>query len=180
MDAHPKMIDLLDTMINWPWPCAINLHFEDVKVEVDASFRKFEALNPEAQEAFDKCDFALLTILLYPDAPREHMQNGCDLMNVFFLLEEYADTENGSVTKELVDIALDVLHNPHKIQPEGESTFGEVMRHGIEDIMDMISYNKGQVAWNEDHNLISIVMLELSLDIDRLRQCDGLDSTLSR
>jgi hypothetical protein len=57
MDAHPKMIYLPDTMINWPWPRAINPHFEDVKAEVGASFRDFKALSPESQEAFDKCDF---------------------------------------------------------------------------------------------------------------------------
>jgi hypothetical protein len=57
MDAHPKMIYLPDTMINWPWPRTINPHFEDVKAEVGASFRDFKALSPESQEAFDKCDF---------------------------------------------------------------------------------------------------------------------------
>jgi hypothetical protein len=57
MDAHPKMIYLPDTMVNWPWTRAINSHFEDVKAEVGASFRDFKALSPESQEAFDKCDF---------------------------------------------------------------------------------------------------------------------------
>jgi hypothetical protein len=57
MDARPKMIYLPDTMTNWPWHRTINPHFEDVKAEVDVSFRDFKALSPKSQEAFDKCDF---------------------------------------------------------------------------------------------------------------------------
>jgi hypothetical protein len=56
MDARPKMMFLPDTMINWPWHRTINPHFEDVKAEVDASFRDFKALSPKSQEAFDKCN----------------------------------------------------------------------------------------------------------------------------
>ncbi|KAG2069374.1 terpenoid synthase [Suillus decipiens] len=115
MDAHQKMIYLPDTMIHWPWPRAINPHFEDVKAEVGASFRDFKALSPESQEAFDKCDF-------------EHVRIGCDLMNLFFLLEEYTDNENGAVTKDLVDLVIDALHNPHKMRPEGECVLGEIAR----------------------------------------------------
>lgn len=128
MDAHQKMIYLPDTMIHWPWLRAINPHFEDVKAEVGASFRDFKALSPESQEAFDKCDFARLVALAYPNAPREHVRIGCDLMNLFFLLEEYTDNENGAVTKDLVDLVIDALHNPHKMRPEGECVLGEIAR----------------------------------------------------
>ena len=56
MDNPEKMIYIPDTMANWPWPRAINPHFEAVKLEVDASFRDFKALSPKSQAAFDKCD----------------------------------------------------------------------------------------------------------------------------
>ncbi|KAG2101571.1 terpenoid synthase [Suillus discolor] len=128
MDARPKTIYLPDTMIHWPWPRTVNPHLQDVKAEVDASFRDFKALSPESQEAFDKCDFALLTGLAYPNAPREHVQIGCDLMNFLFLVEEYTDFENEAVRKERADIVLDALHNPHKIRPEGECILSEVAR----------------------------------------------------
>ncbi|KAG1793408.1 terpenoid synthase [Suillus plorans] len=230
MDARPKTIYLPDTMVNWPWPRTINPHYEDVKAEVDASFHDFKALSPKSQEAFDKCDF-------------EHLQSSCDLMNLFFIVEEYTDMENEAVTKERMDIVLDALHNPHKIRPEGECILGKIARqfwaraiqsaslpsqrhfletfdeyfnsvvvealdreqgrrHSLDDYIklqcatvemgmdlpdevfyhpiimdltnyitelifidnDMTSYSKEQVAGNEFHNLISIVMLELDLD----------------
>ncbi|KAG2065292.1 terpenoid synthase [Suillus decipiens] len=130
MDAQAKMsmFYLPDTMVNWPWPRVVNSHFEDVKIEVDAAFRDFRALTPESQEAFDKCDFARLAALAYPNVPREHLRIGCELMNVYFILDEYTDIENAAVTKEMVDIVLDAIHNPHKMRPEGECILGEIVR----------------------------------------------------
>ncbi|KAG1839502.1 isoprenoid synthase domain-containing protein [Suillus tomentosus] len=128
MDARPKMIYLPDTMVNWPWPRTVNPHYEDVKAEVDASFRDFKALSPELQEAFDKCDAALLQALTYPNIPREHLRIACDLMNLFYVVDEYTDIANEAVTKEMADIVLDALHNPHKIRPEGECILGEIAR----------------------------------------------------
>ncbi|KAG1747555.1 isoprenoid synthase domain-containing protein [Suillus lakei] len=127
MDAHPR-IYLSDTMTSWPWPRAINPHFEDVKAEVDASFYEFKALSPKTREAYDRCDPARLVARAYPNAPREHLRIGCDLMNLFLVVDEHTDSENGAVTKEMVDIVLDALHNPHKIRPEGECILGEIAR----------------------------------------------------
>lgn len=124
MDARPKMIYLPDTMVNWPWLRTINPHFEDVKAEADASFRDFKALSPESQKAFDKCDFVRLAALAYPNAPREHLRIGCDLLNLILLLDEYTDIEN----EETADIVLDALHNPYKTRPEGECIIGEIAR----------------------------------------------------
>ncbi|OJA11859.1 hypothetical protein AZE42_03257 [Rhizopogon vesiculosus] len=128
METRARMIYLPDTMTNWPWPRIINPHFEAVKLEVDASFRDFKALSHESQEAFDKCDFARLAALLHPDVPREHLRIGCDLMNIYFIVDEYTDIENAAVTKRMVDLIIDTLHNPHEIRPEGECILGEIMR----------------------------------------------------
>ncbi|KAG1746797.1 isoprenoid synthase domain-containing protein [Suillus occidentalis] len=128
MDARPRMIYLPDTMANWPWLRTINPHFEDVKAEADASLRDFKALSPESQKAFDKCDFARLAALAYPNAPREHLRIACDLLNLILLLDEYTDIENEAGTKEMADIVLDALHSPHKIRPEGECIIGEIAR----------------------------------------------------
>ena len=49
-------------------------------------------------------------------------------MNIFFLVEAYTDLEDAAVTKEIVDIIIDALHNPHKIRPEGECILGEITR----------------------------------------------------
>ncbi|KAG1902522.1 terpenoid synthase [Suillus fuscotomentosus] len=115
MDTRPKTIYLPDTMVNWPWPRTINPHYEDVKAEVDASFRDFKALSPKSQEAFDKCDFGAT----YPAYQHWLIPTH---------QEEYTDMENEAVTKERVGIVLDALHNPHKIRPEDECILGEIAR----------------------------------------------------
>ncbi|KAG2094003.1 isoprenoid synthase domain-containing protein [Suillus discolor] len=115
MDTRPRVFHLPDTMLNWPWPRAMNPHFEVVKAGVDASFREFKALSDESQEVFDKCDCEVLRI-------------GCDLHHIYLIVDEYTDIENAVVTQEMLDIVLDALHNPHKTRPEGECILGEIMR----------------------------------------------------
>ncbi|KAG1742743.1 isoprenoid synthase domain-containing protein [Suillus paluster] len=71
---------------------------------------------------------ARLSILIYPNVPREHLRIGCDLSNVYFIVDEYTDIENAAVTKEMVDIVLDAIRNPHKVRPECECILGEIVR----------------------------------------------------
>lgn len=54
MQAHPKLIYLPDTMANWPWPRAINPHYEAVKIEADAWYHSFKTMDPESLTVFDK------------------------------------------------------------------------------------------------------------------------------
>ncbi|KAG2360809.1 terpenoid synthase [Suillus spraguei] len=112
-------------MASWPWPRAMNPHFEIVKAEVDASFREFKALSAESQEAFDK---SRLAGLAYPNTSREHFRITCEFMNVLIIVDEYTDVENATVAKEMVDIIIDALQNPHKTRPEGECILGEIVR----------------------------------------------------
>lgn len=128
LEPRPKVIYLPDTMTNWPWPRAMNPHFEVVKAEVDASFREFKALSAESQEAYDKCDSARFAGLAYPNATKERFRIACDFMNVLIIVDEYTDVENAAVANEMVDIVIDALHNPHKMRPEGECILGEIVR----------------------------------------------------
>ncbi|KAG2753747.1 terpenoid synthase [Suillus brevipes Sb2] len=231
MDTRPRVIYLPDTMTNWPWPRAMNPHFEVVKAEVDASFREFKALSAESQEAFDKDD-------------SEHLRIACEFINVVIIVDEYTDVENAAVAEAMADIVIDALNNPHKTRPEGECILGKIVqqfwartiqtaslsfqRHFlysytaylravvvealdisdyiklrrdtcgtkpaiaineigmdlpdevfyhpiivglvecIAELMlidnDMISYNREQATGSENHNLITILMVELGLD----------------
>lgn len=128
MEARPKVFYLPDTMANWPWPRAINPHYEAVKIETDAWFCSFKSVDSESLKAFDKCNTALLVALGHPTVSREHLRVGCDAMDMQLIIDEVTDRRTGSGAKEIVDIVLDALHNPHKIRPEGEHIIGEMMR----------------------------------------------------
>ncbi|OSX64651.1 hypothetical protein POSPLADRAFT_1133971 [Postia placenta MAD-698-R-SB12] len=115
MSDQPKMIYLPDTMANWPWPRAINPHHEEVEAESDAWFEGFKPFTKRLQLALETCD-------------PEHLRTGCDLMNVFLIIEESTDVESASVVHDIVDIVIDAINNPHKPRPEGESHIGEITR----------------------------------------------------
>ncbi|KAJ3563357.1 hypothetical protein NP233_g8992 [Leucocoprinus birnbaumii] len=120
------MLYIPEYMANWPWPRAINPHYEEVSAASDAWFRGFNAFTPKSQLAFDKCDFGRLASLAYPWVSKEHLRTGCDLMNLFFVVDEYTDVEPAPVVREMVDIVIDALNNPHKPRPEGEIILGKV------------------------------------------------------
>jgi len=63
-------------------------------------------------------------------------------MNLFFLIDDCTDTVNAAVTKELVDITIDALQNPHKVRPKGESILGEIARQSVSQNYLIITYLK--------------------------------------
>lgn len=58
----------------------------------------------------------------------DHLRTGCDLMNFFFVVDEYTDVEDASGVRQMVDIVMDALKNSHKPRPEGEMLLGEMAR----------------------------------------------------
>ncbi|KAG6330338.1 hypothetical protein ID866_8752 [Astraeus odoratus] len=122
------MFYLPNTMANWPWPRKMNPYFEEVKAEANEWFRAFNALTPQSLKAFEKCDFARLASLAYPNASREHLRVACELIIVYFIVDEYTDVEDATRTGEIVDIIIDALKNPHVPRPKGEVVLGEIIR----------------------------------------------------
>ena len=49
-------------------------------------------------------------------------------MNLFFVVDEYTDVEPEPVVREMGNIVIDALNNPHKPRPEGEILLGEVAK----------------------------------------------------
>ncbi|KAH7928468.1 terpenoid synthase [Leucogyrophana mollusca] len=128
MPTETKMFHLPDTMATWPWPRVINPHFEEVKAASDGWFRSLKAFSPKSQKSFERADLSRFGALAYPHASKEHLRTGCDLIYVGFVVDEYTDIENAEVTREMIEIAIDALNNPHKPRPEGEVILGEVVR----------------------------------------------------
>jgi hypothetical protein len=49
-------------------------------------------------------------------------------MNLFFIIDEHSDVESGHVVREMADVIMDAIRNPHKPRPEGEWVGGESAR----------------------------------------------------
>ncbi|OCH88427.1 terpenoid synthase [Obba rivulosa] len=122
------LIYLPPTMAEWPFPRKINPYYEEVSAESANWFRSFDAFSPESQKAFDRCNFGLLAALSYPTCSKEHYRAACDLMNLFFVFDEYTDVADESDVRILADISMDALRNPSKPRPAEECIIGEITR----------------------------------------------------
>jgi hypothetical protein len=121
-------VTLPDTLRNWPWPRLINPHYEECKLESTAWCERFQAFSPKAQQAFNRCDFNKLAAMAFARLNKDGCRIGCDLMNLFFVIDEWSDVANARETRKYADSIMDALRNPHKPRPEGEWIGGEVTR----------------------------------------------------
>ncbi|KAN0078464.1 Isoprenoid synthase domain containing protein [Tylopilus felleus] len=127
-EKGPTKVFIPNTLARWPWPRRINPHYAEVKKESAAWTASFGAFSPKAQHAFNRCDFNRLACMAYPIARKEHARAGCDVMNLFFVIDEYSDVSDPSEVRKQKDAIMDALRNPHKPRPKGEWVGGEVAR----------------------------------------------------
>jgi len=73
-------------------------------------------------------DFGILNNIGVVIYSPDHLRTGCDLMQLFFVLDEYSDVEETANVVEMVDIIKDALHNPDKPRPAKEILLGELAR----------------------------------------------------
>ncbi|KAF8212710.1 terpenoid synthase [Mycena galopus ATCC 62051] len=104
---------LPDMLPQWPWPRSINSFYEEAKKESAEWCESFKAFSPKAQKAFNLCDFNGCRI-------------GCDLMNLFFVIDEHSDLADGPTARHQLDCVMDALRNPHKARPEGDWIGGAI------------------------------------------------------
>ncbi|KAH6646759.1 hypothetical protein BKA67DRAFT_684057 [Truncatella angustata] len=81
----------------------------------------FEAFTPQAQQAFDKCNFSKFAGgLMCPRLTREQLRCACEVMNLFFIFDEHSDRSEPADVWNQVDILMDALRNPETPRPAGE------------------------------------------------------------
>ncbi|KAJ7183749.1 isoprenoid synthase domain-containing protein [Mycena filopes] len=115
MSTFPATIHLPDTLGKWPWSRQINPHYSEVSAASSAWLHSLKPFTAQSQRAFDKGEF-------------EHLRTCCDLMNLFFVIDEYTDVEDAATVREMVDVVIDALNNPHQPRLVGEIILGEATR----------------------------------------------------
>ena len=58
----------------------------------------------------------------------EIIRLGCDLMNLFYVFDEYTDITDAEGADKIREIVMDAFRNPHKTRPEGECPVGGMAR----------------------------------------------------
>ncbi|THH07217.1 hypothetical protein EW146_g9384, partial [Bondarzewia mesenterica] len=90
--STPQTYTLPDTLRNWPWTRIISPYYRAAQAESVAWLESFKPFNPQAQIAFNKCDFSLVSALTFPKSNHFTLRSCCDLMHTFFTLDEHTDT----------------------------------------------------------------------------------------
>ncbi|KAF9444714.1 hypothetical protein P691DRAFT_677094 [Macrolepiota fuliginosa MF-IS2] len=49
--------------------------------------------------------------------PLDPIRLGCDLMNLFFVFDEYTDVEDKSGAQNICDVIIETMKNPDKPRP---------------------------------------------------------------
>jgi len=119
---------LPDIVAQWPWPRSLNQHYQEAKAESGQWLRDFKALDAKAQRSFDLCDFSLLSSLGYPLLDKDCLRVACDLMMLFFIIDEYTDNTDRDEARTYADMVANVFENPYVERPQGESIIGEITR----------------------------------------------------
>ncbi|KAL1889980.1 hypothetical protein Sste5346_008559 [Sporothrix stenoceras] len=117
-----------ETLKDWPWPRSINPFYEITASESLDWLHSYQFFPPKAQLKFDRCDYGRLASLAYPRLNKEHNRIGCDLMNVFFVVEDGTDEASPEVTKQRVALLIDALPNPSMPRPADEWRGAEIVR----------------------------------------------------
>ncbi|KAH7870382.1 uncharacterized protein C8R40DRAFT_1258098 [Lentinula edodes] len=111
-------LQLPETLDHWPWMRILNVHYDQVKHDSQLWLEGFQPFSPEAQNAFEKCEFGMYNStsagFQLPELDFSQLRAGADLMNVFFVFDEYTDVENEIVVAQLGIEIMDGLRNPHK------------------------------------------------------------------
>ncbi|KAJ6534215.1 terpenoid synthase [Mycena capillaripes] len=128
METQPVMMRIPDPMKEWPWPRQINPHHQEVSAQSIAWLHSLQLLSAKSQRALDKGNSGLLAALAYPNASKEHLRTGCDLLNLIFVVDEYNEAEGACGVREMVEVILDALKGPSQPRPPNEMRLGEATR----------------------------------------------------
>ncbi|KAF5329687.1 hypothetical protein D9619_008947 [Psilocybe cf. subviscida] len=101
-----------DLLRDWPWSRRLSAHYVKAKADSSAwvySYRPFDACG---QKSFDACDLNLLASLTYSNRDEAFVRLGCDLMNFYFIYDEYTDIADEHASSQMAQSVLDVMKNP--------------------------------------------------------------------
>ncbi|KAK7688467.1 Delta(6)-protoilludene synthase [Cerrena zonata] len=162
----PTHFRIPDTLRSWPWQRHLNPHYAICKSESAAWCESFHAFSPKAQHAFNRCDFNLLASLAFPLLDKDGCRIGCDLMNLFFVFDEYSDVADATEVRRQADIIMDALRNPSSPRLKGEWVGGEITRQFWENAIRTATLT-AQCHFIDTFQLYTDSVVQQAVDRDR-------------
>ncbi|PPQ95114.1 hypothetical protein CVT25_011657 [Psilocybe cyanescens] len=102
-----KQYRLPDLLRHWPWPRHLSPYYATAKKESSTWVASFHPFKTRGQKAFDACDLNLLASLAYSNRDESFVRAGCDLMNFYFVYDEYTDIADSAVANDLATIVIE-------------------------------------------------------------------------
>ncbi|KDR78286.1 hypothetical protein GALMADRAFT_266794 [Galerina marginata CBS 339.88] len=119
---------LPDLLCDWPWTRYSSPHYPKAKKESSDWVNSFHPFSARGQKGFEACDLNLLASLTYSRRNEEFVRAGCDLMNFYFVYDEYTDVSDPVSAANLANIVIDAMKNPDAFPSNGSHLLGEMTR----------------------------------------------------
>lgn len=74
------------------------------------------------------CVTRIFTRDMYTESCEDNLRSCCDLMHVFFVLDEYTDSMDAVDARILCDATVRAIEEPENPRPNGENVIGEICR----------------------------------------------------
>ncbi|TFK36533.1 terpenoid synthase [Crucibulum laeve] len=117
-----------DLLCNWPWPRKLSSHYQEAKAESTAWVESLHPFDADGQRTFNACDLNLLASLTYSGRDKDFIRVGCDLMNFYFVYDEYTDVADREEAAQLAAMVIEAYKNPTtQPRPDGD-VVGEMTR----------------------------------------------------
>ncbi|KAG6867045.1 hypothetical protein C0993_007245 [Termitomyces sp. T159_Od127] len=147
IDVSNTVFTLPDFLAAWPWKRKVNPGSNpEIKTKSLAWIQSFVASTPRLQQVFERGDFCtyiaattlfsgkrsastgLLASLAYPLEDEDVLRVACDLLNWYFLFDEFTDVATPQQVQEFAIVSMEALRNPEEARPVDECIIGEAAR----------------------------------------------------
>ncbi|KAF8970721.1 terpenoid synthase [Flammula alnicola] len=102
-----------DLLHDWPWTRRLSPYYTDAKRDSSGWVTSFHPFDRQGQSAFDACDLNLLASLTYSNRGKDFIRLGCDLMNFYFVYDEYTDVADPSAAENLAKTVIEAMKYPN-------------------------------------------------------------------
>ncbi|KAF8987524.1 isoprenoid synthase domain-containing protein [Cyathus striatus] len=116
----PETFIIPDLLVNWPYQRKLSKHYVEEVEESDRWIESLGIFDEEGRKAYLACDISLLATFAYSYRDeKEFIRLGCDLMNVFFIIDEHTDIADKETATKVMNNVCRYLdsQNPMSIEP---------------------------------------------------------------
>ncbi|CAA7262784.1 unnamed protein product [Cyclocybe aegerita] len=119
-------IILPDILQTWAYARLLNPHYDGAKLESSLWIHPLVAklFDQKGQKAFQNDYTSLLASLMYSHQGKVPSRR-CDMMNLFFVYDEYTDVVSPEIAHRLSKIVVDAMKNSDEMSPCGEHPIGD-------------------------------------------------------